>query len=968
MIRRFFFRSLTLFLSLSITLSAPAFALRPESVGDNVGLEEKLTLALRGPRQQPLSAITGLEEEITKLVKSVFKQKNVGAGEENDAVTLSGFDTIGQKIDEKKEKVRTSIGPPSETQGDYSLRVAGSYMDDSVTHKVDRDNSGKKTGESWDFRNRAARSLKYGTGWMVTVGMTASPDSIEENSWKLKPTDPLHKILAQRRKNVLGKLKETAPHYQFRVLLKNGDEQVEVAPWSSPVLQEGPSYLGEGVLDSYQTQFPIRFEAVAQILGRKLETTGGKLPWYQQVANKLLRTDFLPSEKELRGVENLLDAEFIVEVRSDSTAPAAPAEQQAAPAEPAVPVEPVSEAVGPIPAAPALAAASAAPVAKRRLVPTPSRLVVAGTVAGALLLGGAAVITNSLREKPADGTAQPQVVLTSKPAENLPKQGVRIAGEKNSVAKGNVASQVNPKNVQTQQNTPTPQKTVQAPTINKKPNLNAPLTPIEAQQWEYLKRLIDEDEDPRVPDAYVQRFRELLNGPRETPYENIRRFLMDVKIQQGMDGNVVIGDIMNPPGGIPVFPRPVARAPEASSLPSRNQGGGGYSAVQQPSTVRPVRNRNRTARQAQAPAFQDQRPQSLFPDENGWDATPIHLNRPDVANYVMDLGVLVGQRPLVPVYGPQTDRTQWVPNEGAIILNPAVLADLPPEIIDPIRSLLPEPNSGDFIVITPPVQQGQAPVVQIGGGEIIGGGVNPDTGEVIANVIVTNSNGDPVGGIQVPLPMPSTPPTPPVHDVPTVTTPPPTTLPSGGTGTPRGGAGAGAPSRGGGIRVPTPPAPGPGGLEEKSSGAGSETRLDVPAMVGRSSVRVVIGPSALRQMAGLEQAIWILQRNGLQDRVIILPEAGLEEAVLRKRLAEVAVRLLSVPDVAVKGYAAEGDPVMAGLEEMLAKARLPIERGPLVGLRLMVRHILQDLGAPSNDATDQAVKNILSAVGLEEAA
>ena len=1081
MIRSLFFRSrfLTLFLSLCLALPAPAFALRPISTRENAGLEEKLMLALRGPRQQPLSRTVGLEENLQSLVQKVFGQAN--------AVTLGGFGTIGRERIDAKGNIRTSVGP-SEKQGDSSLGIAGSFMDDSLDgeayHTLKKD--GQVVGYGWDFSKRAPRSLYYGTGWRITVRLSSPSPQVQQ--------------------------------YRFRVLLKDGDSRVEipgVSDWQEPVLTGG----------AYQVSVPIHFDKVAEkVLGRKLQTKGGTLPWYKSVANKLVRTDFIQDERELLGVdETLINREFIVEVRP--AAPAAPTEA-AAPMEPAPPVappvepqvtqptgsqveagsspaavpasleslhlsdalsgalqklgiadvptliqqdrddllvrllrrkqkgvnkktfddmerelaqhglrlgQPESSAPAPAPAAsvvpsakvvsvpaapvapvgppapapevavpppviPAATAAPAAPVAKRTRVLTPSRLVVAGTVAGALLLGGAAVITNSLREKPADGAAQPQVVLASKPAENLPKQGVSPvesqregkqqpiaqAGEKNPVASGlaspakrnsgtpkeDAASQGNQQNVQAQ----TQQKTAQASPVGKKPDFNAPLSPIEEMQWEYLKRLIDEERDPRVSDEYVQRFRELLNEPRERGYENIRRFLRDVKRihQQETNPNPVVGDIVNPPpGGIPVFPKPAIRQPARPGT-GRNPGDMGY---QQPSSVRPVRNQNQTARQ-QTPVLQNQRPQPFFQEQNGQNGMPIDaLNSPESVQFLL----WAAQHPRIaqPFLDPKTGMPT-----GAYVVDPNEISRIIPEEFIPkeLIPLLPDPPapgeapSTDRIVLIPSAGPQLPPTVQTG--QEIAAGVDKNTGDKISAVVTTNPvTGEPVGGVaivsgsgsapsdQTKPPAPST--TPPVINTPPVETPPiiPPPPSSGGTGTPpRGGAGTGAPNRGGAT------APRPGGLEEKSSGAGLETRLDVPAMVGRSSVRVVIAPSALQQMAGLEQAIGILQASGLQDRVIILPRADLGETAVREQLAQVAVQLLSVPDVAVKGYAADGDPVMTGLEEMLGKARLPIERGRLAGLRFMVRQILQDLGAPSNDATDQAVNNVLSAVGLEEAA
>ncbi len=133
------------------------------------------------------------------------------------------------------------------------------------------------------------------------------------------------------------------------------------------------------------------------------------------------------------------------------------------------------------------------------------------------------------------------------------------------------------------------------------------------------------------------------------------------------------------------------------------------------------------------------------------------------------------------------------------------------------------------------------------------------------------------------------------------------------------------------------------------------------------SVRVVIGPTAMKQTAGLEQAVEILRGSGLQRQLIVLPETGLEEADFRNRLAQVAVELLSVPQLTVKGYALNDDVAMAGLEEMLQRGGVKIDPQPMSGLRRLLFGILQNLEVPSATA-QETVKKILTFVGLEEAA
>ncbi len=130
---------------------------------------------------------------------------------------------------------------------------------------------------------------------------------------------------------------------------------------------------------------------------------------------------------------------------------------------------------------------------------------------------------------------------------------------------------------------------------------------------------------------------------------------------------------------------------------------------------------------------------------------------------------------------------------------------------------------------------------------------------------------------------------------------------------------------------------------------------------------VIIGPSAMA-LPGVRQAVELLREAGLEERLIILPDAGLPPDKLNQRLVDLATRSFHVPNPVFIGYASSSDPVMERFQMIVQRANVPFEHRPLTSLRWIVSQILDDLGNPKGMPPELFFQWFVSLSGVEEAA
>lgn len=130
---------------------------------------------------------------------------------------------------------------------------------------------------------------------------------------------------------------------------------------------------------------------------------------------------------------------------------------------------------------------------------------------------------------------------------------------------------------------------------------------------------------------------------------------------------------------------------------------------------------------------------------------------------------------------------------------------------------------------------------------------------------------------------------------------------------------------------------------------------------------VVVGASAVREVAGLEVALRTLQASGAGDRVILLADDMTPRAV-----EDVALGLLTIREqtggLVVTSYGRAEDPPLAQLRDLLAAFDVSMTQGTIDVLPALVRQLFLNLGVPETVATPEAVQQWLPAAGLAEAA
>ena len=147
--------------------------------------------------------------------------------------------------------------------------------------------------------------------------------------------------------------------------------------------------------------------------------------------------------------------------------------------------------------------------------------------------------------------------------------------------------------------------------------------------------------------------------------------------------------------------------------------------------------------------------------------------------------------------------------------------------------------------------------------------------------------------------------------------------------------------------------------EQEDPSAGLE-ELDQRA----GEVFVVIGPTALEQVAGLEEALAALQPTSLAERFILLPAAASPE--------ELATRLIPIlyagqPSVMTVGT--PDDPVIARARSMLRSwPGIVIQPHASEVLHPLVQQFNRDLKGAAVTELERAAQDFLMAVGLEQAA
>lgn len=134
-----------------------------------------------------------------------------------------------------------------------------------------------------------------------------------------------------------------------------------------------------------------------------------------------------------------------------------------------------------------------------------------------------------------------------------------------------------------------------------------------------------------------------------------------------------------------------------------------------------------------------------------------------------------------------------------------------------------------------------------------------------------------------------------------------------------------------------------------------------------TTVTIVIGPSAFEQVPGLRAAVQALQKAGLEERLILLPEEPLPEAELTDRLSGLATKLLSGRRPTLIGYATSFDKAMEEFRRMVAFPDIAFLRREPMGLKSFVLQILDDVGI-SAAGSEKAAEEILSAAGIGQAA
>ncbi len=130
---------------------------------------------------------------------------------------------------------------------------------------------------------------------------------------------------------------------------------------------------------------------------------------------------------------------------------------------------------------------------------------------------------------------------------------------------------------------------------------------------------------------------------------------------------------------------------------------------------------------------------------------------------------------------------------------------------------------------------------------------------------------------------------------------------------------------------------------------------------------VILGPSALA-IPRVREAVEVLREAGLEERLIVLPDAALSPVQLDQRLVELAARSFVIPNPIFIGYASSSDLVMERFQRIVQRAHVSFEQRPLASLQWIVSQILDDLGNPGGVSPELFFEWFVSLAGIEEAA
>ena len=133
-----------------------------------------------------------------------------------------------------------------------------------------------------------------------------------------------------------------------------------------------------------------------------------------------------------------------------------------------------------------------------------------------------------------------------------------------------------------------------------------------------------------------------------------------------------------------------------------------------------------------------------------------------------------------------------------------------------------------------------------------------------------------------------------------------------------------------------------------------------------SPVRVVMGPSAFREVEGLARAVELLAGTSLGERLVVLPKWDMSFMKFNFEMNGLMEKLLKVKDLSLVGYADEEDRSWKNFEARMVSKKIQPQRHRPQELLWVVRQILLDLGVPEGVATEKAVERFLSAAGMEQ--